>query len=88
MALQVSNVEIPVAEGSSSEVLVAYASEKLGVARDSVKSVQIKKKSLDARRKNRIKHVFQLQIELETIIGLYLLLLPYLLRLIGLARVP
>jgi uncharacterized FAD-dependent dehydrogenase len=65
MSLQVSNVEIPIEEGSSTEVLSRYVSDKLGIPGNVIKSLQIKKKSLDARRKGRIKYVYQLHVEVD-----------------------
>ena len=65
MSLQVSNVEIPIEEGFSSEILSKYVSDKLGVPQEVIKSLEIKKKSLDARRKSRIKYVYQLHIEVD-----------------------
>jgi uncharacterized FAD-dependent dehydrogenase len=63
MTLQISNIEIPVNEGSSTEILSRYVSSKLGIPEADIQSIQINKKSLDARRKSRIKYVYQLRVE-------------------------
>jgi uncharacterized protein len=63
MTLKISQLEVPVEEFHGNSDLAHYVAQHLGIPKDSITSVDILKKSLDARRKNRIHHLFQLLIE-------------------------
>ena len=57
MSLLLRNIQIPVENGLSDSVMKKYVASTLGVSVEEIERVAIRKKSLDARKKNQIKYV-------------------------------
>jgi len=69
MAIRINNLSIPVSEENFSltenERLQAALQKQLGIPSSSITGFTIQKKSLDARRKNKINNLYQLDVELR-----------------------
>ena len=66
MSLLLKNIQIPVEEGLEPQILRKYVAQTLGVTAGEIADVEIRKKSLDARKKNGIKYVMQLEARSRT----------------------
>lgn len=65
MGLLLKNIRIPVEEGALPEILKKYAAETIDAQFNDIIGVNVRKKSLDARKKNKITYVMQLEVDVD-----------------------
>lgn len=65
MTLRLKDIVIPVSEVPADQQVAAFAAARLGIPESAVKRLDIRKKSLDARRKARIVYHYQVDLDVE-----------------------